>query len=346
MANRDKFEQLLEFIVNGEQKKAEELFHSLVVAKSREIYEGLYEQELADVDLEETSDEDKEDEEIDEAMDDDDDMSGNAYEMGYNAAALHQRSKHSNPFEGKDDQKAMEWEEGWKEGAADTGLDETNLSDQGDVDIEEIGGDPSDDMMNDIEASDDEEGEEEGEEGEEGGVEDRVADLEDALDELKAEFEKLMGGDDMDSDQRDMDMDADADKKEMFAPAFEEEIEEIDLTPAEQMREYVEKIGDAYKGGKVASSSEASGANTKSIVAKKNDMGGTTANIAKGGTGSEKGTAGGLLNPSTKEDNAGNINVPGGKGATKLSAVAKGHGAEKKGAGEDAQNKKSIIGSR
>lgn len=306
MANRNKFEELLEFIVNGEQKKAEELFHSLVVEKSREIYEGLYEQELADVDLEEASDE-EDDEEMDEAAKHDDEEDEKMKEASY------------------DDE--------------DEDMDES-------FGIEEIGGDPSDDMMNDIETGDEEESDEEGEEG--GDVEDRVADLEDALDELKAEFEKLMGGDDMDSDEGDMDMDMDADdeKKEMFAPAFEEEIEEIDLTPAEQMREYVEKIGDAYKGGKVASSSEASGANTKSIVAKKNDMGGTTANIAKGGTGSEKGTAGGLLNPSTKEDNAGNVNVPGGKGATKLSAVAKGHGAEKKGAGEDAQNKKSIIGSR
>lgn len=305
MANRNKFEELLEFIVNGEQKKAEELFHSLVVAKSREIYEGLYEQELADVDLEEASDEDEED--MDEA------------------------AKHDDEDEKMDEASGEEDEED---------MDES-------FDIEEIGGDPSDDMMSDV-GADSEEGEEgeEGEEEEGGDVEDRVADLEDALDELKAEFEKLMGGDDMGSDDMDMDMSGDDEKKEMFAPAFEEEIEEIDLTPAEQMREYVEKVGDAYKGGKVASSSEAGGAYTKSVVAGKNDMGGTVKNIAQGGTGSEKGTAGGLLNPSTKEHNAGNVNVPGSKTATKLSSVAKGHGAEKKGAGEDAQNKKSIIGSR
>ena len=43
---------------------------------------------------------------------------------------------------------------------------------------------------------------------------------------------------------------------------------------------------------------------TKSPVAGKNDMGGSTANIAKGGTGSEKGTAGGLAGNTPKEDNA------------------------------------------
>ena len=134
----------------------------------------------------------------------------------------------------------------------------------------------------------------------------------------------------------------------MMAGAFEEEVEAIDLTPAEQMREYVEKVGETYKGGKVAGTSENAGTNTKSTVAGKNDMGGTTANIARGGVGDlSKGTKGGLLDPSTKEDNAGNVNVPGGKAGIKhLKNVPAGHGAEKKGSGEQAQNKKSIIGSR
>ena len=304
MADRNKFEQLLEYIVNNEQEKAEELFHSLVVEKSREIYEGLFEDEMADVDLDEAKDEEEDEDKVDEAKDEEDE---------------------------------------------DEKMDESFDDDESFDSIEEIGGDATDDMMSDVEAGADEESEDEGEEGE-GDLEDRVMDLEDALDELKAEFEALMGdegeGDDMDMGGDDMDMGGEEEKEESFIPAFEEEIEEIDLSPAEQMREYVEKIGDAYKGGKVASSSEAAGASTKSPVAGKNDMGGTTANIAKGGVGSEKGTAGGLLNPSTKEDNAGNVNVPGAKSATKLSAVSKGHGAEKKGAGEDAQNKKSIIGSK
>ena len=326
MATRNKFEELLEYIVNGEQKKADELFHSLVVEKSREIYEGLYEEELSDVDLEEASEEDDEDMEENADLDKVNDI----------AASLKSMSKSSSPKlphvnDIPDDNPA----------AAMFKVDENEEDEE--FDMEEIGGDPSDDMMNDIEDSEEDEGDEDGDD-----EPITKSDLEAALDDLKAEFERLMSGDSSDDSDmdNDMDMDTDDEKKEMFAPAFEEEIEEIDLSPAEQMREYVEKIGDAYKGGKVASSSEASGANTKSVVAKKNDMGGTTANIAKGGTGSEKGTAGGLLNPSTKEENAGNVNVPGGKGATKLSAVAKGHGAEKKGAGEDAQNKKSIIGSR
>ena len=42
---------------------------------------------------------------------------------------------------------------------------------------------------------------------------------------------------------------------------------------------------------------------------------------------------------------AGNVNVPGAKASKSMSANAKGHGAEKKGAGESGTNSKSTIGS-
>ena len=45
-----------------------------------------------------------------------------------------------------------------------------------------------------------------------------------------------------------------------------------------------------------------------------------------------------------KEDNAGNVNTPGGSDASKMSAEP-GHGAEKKSKPETADNKKSTIGS-
>jgi hypothetical protein len=47
---------------------------------------------------------------------------------------------------------------------------------------------------------------------------------------------------------------------------------------------------------------------------------------------------------SAKEDNAGNVNVPGGKASKSMSNMPKGHGAEKKGAGDTAANKKPVIG--
>ena len=41
----NKFEQLLEYIINEEQDKAKELFHEIIVDKSREIYEGLIDEQ-------------------------------------------------------------------------------------------------------------------------------------------------------------------------------------------------------------------------------------------------------------------------------------------------------------
>jgi len=41
----NKFEQLLELLINEENDKAESLFHEIVVEKSRDIYEGLAETE-------------------------------------------------------------------------------------------------------------------------------------------------------------------------------------------------------------------------------------------------------------------------------------------------------------
>jgi hypothetical protein len=62
----------------------------------------------------------------------------------------------------------------------------------------------------------------------------------------------------------------------------EEEDEEVDESI---VREYVEKVGDhgqKSEGGEVGAGKSAS-INAKSTVAGKNDMGGTAANIAKGG---------------------------------------------------------------
>ena len=133
----NKFEQLIEFVINDDESKARELFHDIVVEKSREIYENLMNEEEQD-----------QEEELDEAE---------------------------------------ELEEGEEE------LDEDQT----------IGGDASDDLIDDVEAEEEglQEEEEEGEEEvefdaeEESGedLEDRVVDLEDKLDELMAEFEAMMG---------------------------------------------------------------------------------------------------------------------------------------------------------
>ena len=53
MADRSKFEEMLERLINEDKAGAEELFHEIVVEKSKEIYESLMAEEMMDDDLEE-----------------------------------------------------------------------------------------------------------------------------------------------------------------------------------------------------------------------------------------------------------------------------------------------------
>ena len=327
MAKTNKFEEMLEHLVNNDRSKAEELFHEIVVEKSRDIYENLLADDIEDEEVDEAS----KDEEVDEASKDEE----------TNEAS----------DESSDDEETNEATDEEVDEATDEEVDEAS-----DEDVEEatdektdenfgeitpeadpMGGDPADDMMGDIEADADGEGDEDGDDEEE--IEDRVVDLEDALDDLKAEFEKMMAGDkDEDDGEADMDMDdeGDEDKEEAIAVPSELSVEDEAMpfeskakTAGEQMREYVEKVAEPKGEDNKA----------KSPVASKNDMGGTASNIAAGGEGATSGSA-----MSSKEENAGNVNVPGGK-ASKSMSNAKGHGAEKKGAGETGANTKSTIGS-
>ena len=314
MADLKKFEEMLERLVNEDKEGAEELFHEIVVEKSREIYESLLESDLEDEEVDEATDEEvdeSDDEELDEA--DDEDLDESDDEELDEAFDLEEFEVEADPMD------AM------------------------------MGGDPADDMMGDVEmpAMDDEEGEEGGD------MEDRVMDLEDALEDLKAEFDALMAGEeeepehadmmggdegDMDDEEGDMD-DEEGEEPEEESYAFEsddedkEEKKSVKKTAGEQMREYVEKV---------SASMGDNGANNKSIVAGKNDMGGTSANIAKGATeqgveankGNLKGSA--LSDQNPKDMSTGNVNVPGGKAAKAGKTVPAGHGAEKKGKPETA----------
>jgi len=68
-----KFEQLLDLIVNEEMDKANELFHEIVVEKSRDIYENLIAEEAEEMD--EAADEEMDEEEVDESAEEDTDES-------------------------------------------------------------------------------------------------------------------------------------------------------------------------------------------------------------------------------------------------------------------------------
>ena len=283
MTDRNQFEAMLEALINEDQETAKEIFHNIVVAKSREIYEELLSE---DFDLEETN-------------------------------------KDQDPNQPEEDMEEAFGEEDSEEPTDDS---EEPADD-------DVGGDASDDMIGDVT-----DGEEEGEDLSDEEQTDRILDLEDALEELKAEFEQLMAGEEGEEPADDMGMDAepemDGGMDSMDDMGMEKPVDEL-----QRFMEYVDKVALPKHGD--------NGANTKSIVAGKNNMGGTTANIAKGGEAKGEGTKGGLLNPAAKEDNAGNINVPGGNaGKTAFKKKEPGHGAEKKGSGDTAPDKKSLIGSR
>jgi hypothetical protein len=209
------------------------------------------------------------------------------------------------------------------------------------VDVDQMGGDASDDLESELGSEmDDEEGSEE-------DAGELFQDLEAIVDELQAKFDELQGGmGDEEGDDADMDMD------DMGGMGDEEMKDDFEL---ETVREYVEKVADGHGAEKKGRAETADG--KKSVVDNmKNDMGGTTANILSGRNGADAGAVGAaggkmkgsaLSDTSTKEDNAGNINVPGGKaGKTGFTHKEPGHGAEKKGSSESADSKQSLFRGR
>lgn len=239
--NKNRFEQLIELIINEDEEKAKALFHKIVVDKSRTIYEGLVN-------------------ETDPVQD----------EMG--------TEDFGNEIEDHEDV-----------------IDGDEMGDEFTDDSE--GGEFGSDMG----------GEDFG--GEE-GLEDRVMDLEDAIDELKAEFDALMGeeeaeGHDFSGEEGDGEVEVAGDEfdseegDDVGGEELGDEVEadgqkfgeasiygESRKSPADLMREYVEKVTAVKpsEGDAVGAGGTKTPINAKSVnIGGKNDMGGTTANIVKGG---------------------------------------------------------------
>ncbi len=310
----NKFEQLIEYIINEDEAKAKALFHKIVVEKSREIYEGL--------------------------MDDE-----SPVEAGDGADSFGDEiAADTDVIDG--DEEGMD--------------DEFGGDDMGGAD--EFGGD---DMGDDM--------------GGEGDIEGRVMDLEDAIDELKAEFESLMSGEEAeeeqfpgihgdeegeddfggeedfgDDEESDFDSEdgeddfggeelgdeADTDGKKFGeasiygeskktdkewidskgkkhpgtavkgdkydGKAAEKEdkakkVKESRKSPADLMREYVEKVTAVkpVEGDPIGSGGTKSPINSKSTqIGGKNDMGGSARNIAQGGFASDRDSNTGPKKPS------------------------------------------------
>ena len=331
MTDRNKFEEMLERLINEDREGAEDLFHEIVVEKSRDIYESLLNEEEdsdedSDEDIDEAEDMD-DDEDIDEAenMDDDDEMDESLF-------------GEADPSDDMLNDISMDDD--------DMGMDDDDMG----MDDDDMGMDDDDTGMGMDDNAD---------------IEDTMLDIKDELESLRASLEDAIGdmedsdgnddmdmdadaGMDVDADDMDMDLDMDSGDNDADTDSGDDDTDDDDddvkegsykkknkKSSSEEMREYVEKIQGGELGSNIGGDN---GNNTKSTVAGKNDMGGTTQNIARAdsenGVEANKGQLQGssLSDGSPKDMNTGNINVPGGKaGKTAFKKSEPGHGAEKKG---------------
>jgi hypothetical protein len=301
-----KMEQLLDLLVNEEMEKAHELFHEIVVEKSRGIYENLIAEEAEEEEVEESDEEESEDEQVEEET---------TFEIGGDAA---------------DD---LGGDIGGDDGMGDLGA-EPEMGGDDEFGGDDLGGDAG------------------------GTEEERIEDLEDALEELKAEFEKLMAGEKNEPEHDDM-FGGDDEGGEEGDEEEEDGEEEDEMMGMEstQVREYVEKVGNDWEknsmktpgpigSGRGDLAGQATETGTKS-VGLQNPKGRPTTtasahNLLNGGTGvgemsgtspnADKGSRG-LVGATKGEFTDGvTVNKNGSTtGIKKLTKVTGGHGAEKKG---------------
>ena len=295
-----KFEQLLDLIVNEESEKASELFHAIVVEKSREIYENLIAEEADEEEMDESAeeemDESADEEEMDESMDLEDSYSMEADDEG------DATDKFGSDI-GADD----EDEEG---DDMDMGDDESS-EESAIMDIKSA--------IEELEAAF-----AELEHAKGGG-----SDMSFGGEEEPADDMDMMGGDD------EMMGKPAFEGRRMTREYVEKVGNDWDKSGSQKTQGQYAGAGTGDKDG-----APQEGRSPVSSGKGKPTTGATAANIAKsaheGGspTGtSPAGKAGGFLSKE-KDMNTGNGNVPGGKmGVKNLKNVPGGHGAEKKGSG-------------
>ena len=297
----NKFEKLIEFIINDEDQKARELFHTIVVEKSRDIYESIMDEESMEETVQGGQVEELANQMSDEEAVGEDNESGEEYSFDQ---------------EGEDD------------------------SIEGDLPAEEPAGEESEeDKIMNIDAKldellakfdeimgDDGQGEEPAEEpAMDMDAEQEVGAEEDpAMFEGENPFAKSGKSGKEGSAQSGKSGSAMSGKSGKSGSGKTESKQ----TSSELMREYVDRIGDIYGGAGDAAEGDAVGGagkktsvNTKSTTGPGADFGGTTAS-SKGGEQNQDGNSA----PSTdkaQEIKSGNVNVPGGKAALGKGPVAK-----------------------
>jgi hypothetical protein len=319
----NKFEKLIEYIINDEDQKARELFHDIVVEKSRDIYESIMDEES-----------------MEETVHGQDNVESMVDEITHEEAV------------GEEDEEGSEME---LDHDADSEVGD-ELAMHGD-DAEEAEHEEIEDKVMDIDAKLDELLAKFDEiMGHEGGEEmPAMHDEEPAMDEMG-----MMESKD-EEDEEDEEDDEEEEEEEEESKDDKKTESRSNKSTSELMREYVDRIGDIYggagdaaEGDAVGSSGKKTSVNTKSEVGPGADFGGKAV-TSKGGNQDQDGTTPTKAsNEYTKGEGKliGKVgNTPGGN--KKLSATGDKYetakDAEGKLAGNDGSapiNKKSEIGGK
>ena len=260
------YEKLIEYILNDETDKAREVFHNIVVSRSRQIYENMMQQDDPHSqhmgELEDDVAQEQIGEEEEEMFPSDDQTGGLDAELGDAGDSMEI---------GGDDMGGAHVDvsaEGGEGAIEDRVMDLEDALDELKAEFDELMSDEENEPEHNDGVDDPDFGSEEGEEGSEPAGEENPF------------------GDAEASDQEEVTEAAEEDDEEE-----EEEKEEVEesynKSASELMREYVEKVSEVNRtaeGQGVANAGKVASVNTKSTLAGKNDMGGSNKNIARGGS--------------------------------------------------------------
>ena len=266
------YEKLIEYILNDETDKAREVFHNIVVNRSRQIYENMMDQDQSQLDElgNEITAEEQIGEEEEEMFPSDDQTGGLDAELGDAGDSMEI---------GGDAMGGDMGAEGGEGAIEDRVMDLEDALDELKAEFDELMADEEGESEHNDGIDDPDFGDEEGEE---------VDDAEDGEEVGGEEGGNPFASDDEEVTEAEEDDEEEDDAEEVVAESKMTEVKSRHpRTAAELMREYVETVAEINKtaeGQGVANAGKVASVNTKSIVAGKNDMGGSNKNIARGGS--------------------------------------------------------------
>ena len=240
-----KLEQVLEFLVNGENDKAQDLLHDAIVEKAREIHEEIVNTQEATDTVEETE--------------------------------TNESTEETTEAKSDDDAEKVEEVDETVGGTGDSEEDlKAELKQKAEEDADEIDYEQTNEEDHDEEA--DGEAEVDAEEVED--LKDKADDIEDALEELKAKFNELIGNTDEDESEEEMPADEEMPAEESAEQPLEEaQLKAVNVAHADGSDSTKSPVAGAPKenaNGAAPIATGKGGEEKGGQVAKPSEMGATT----------------------------------------------------------------------